>query len=104
MKLLQLRQIIKEEIYKAINEKDEKDEKDEMDQSVKKHFNKGHFVVINPKDIKVDDSIVAKSAMDFYTVKGINSDKGTVTISDDAFGDKRTLSMKKVVQNFLKVK
>ena len=98
MKLLQLRQIIKEEIYKAINEKDE------MDQSIKNYFDSGDFVVINPEDIKVGDSIVAKSAMDFYTVKGINSDKGTVTISDDAFGDKRTLSMKKVVQNFLKVK
>lgn len=98
MKLLQLRQIIKEEIYKAINEKDE------MDQSIKNYFDSGDFVVINPEDIKVGDSIVAKSAMDFYTVKRIDSDSDTVTISDDAYGDKSRLRMKKVVQNFLKVK
>ena len=95
MKVSQLRQIIKEEIYKAINEKDE------MDQSVKNYFDSGDFVVINPEDIKVGDSIVAKSAMDFYTVKRIDS--GTVTISDDAYGDKSRLRMDKVVQNFLKV-
>ena len=95
MKLLQLRQIIKEEIYKAINENAE------MDQSVKNYFDSGDFVVINPEDIKVGDSIVAKSAMDFYTVKRIDS--GTVTISDDAYGDKSRLRMDKVLQDFLKV-
>ena len=70
-----------------------------MDQSVKNYFDSGDFVVINPKDIKVGDSIVAKSAMDFYTVKGIDG----VTISDDAYGRKSALGVDKLVQNFLKV-
>lgn len=94
MKLTELKQIIKEEISKVLNEKDE------MDQSVKNYLDSGDFVVINPKNLKVGDNIVRKNAMDFAEVKKINNDKITISYSD---GDRSTLRMDKVVQDFLKV-
>jgi hypothetical protein len=94
MKISELKQIIKEEISKVLNEKDE------MDQSVKNYLDSGDFVVINPKNLKVGDNIVRKNAMDFAEVKKINNDKVTISYSD---GDRSTLRIDKVVQDFLKV-
>ena len=90
MKLQELKQLIREEISNVLSEKDE------MDQSVKNYLDSGEFVEI----LKVGDNIVRKNAIDFAEVKKINNDKITISYSD---GDRSTLRMDKVVQDFLKV-
>jgi hypothetical protein len=101
MKLLQLRQIIKEEIQKEIQKATLSPGEDNMAPNVKRYLEDGDFEVITPRNLKVGDSIVLKRNMMFAEIVKIEGDNFFISWND---GGKKKLDRKTMESNFLKVK
>lgn len=85
MKKLELRQLIKEEIRRVVKENDQAGIPNDVPSAVKKMWNSGQFVRIEPStQLQVGDSIVSIYSSTFFTIKKVMGD--IITIVDDAYG------------------
>lgn len=101
MRVSQLRQTIKEEIQKEIQQATLSPGEDNMAQSVRTQLEDGNFEVITPTNLRVGDKLVLKRNMVFAEITNIEGDRITVEYVKDS--TKSTLKRDKVESSFLRV-